>query len=121
MPRRQHVHLDDVPLHIVPRGHKRGPCFFGDEDCCTYLHLLGEALTEDRRTVACLCTHDEPRAFAGHSHRALTVHLVSELRLAVNQKQLLGNARFYETIERIWAASRGATARVAELEWQCCE
>jgi hypothetical protein len=46
MPRRQRVHLDDVPLHIVQRGHNREPCFFGDEDCFTYLHWLGEALTE---------------------------------------------------------------------------
>jgi hypothetical protein len=24
----------------------REPCFFGDEDCLTYLHWLGDALTE---------------------------------------------------------------------------
>ena len=45
MPRRQRVHLDDVPSHIVQRAHNREPCFFGHEDCCTYLRL-GEALTE---------------------------------------------------------------------------
>jgi REP-associated tyrosine transposase len=46
MPRRQRVHLDDAPLRIVQRGHNREPCFFGDEDCFTYLHWFGEAWTE---------------------------------------------------------------------------
>jgi putative transposase len=46
MPRRSRVHLDNVPLHIVQRGHSREPCFFAEEDYYTYLHWLGEALTE---------------------------------------------------------------------------
>ena len=46
MPRRPRVHLDGVPLHIVQRGHNREPCFFGEEDYSSYLHWLGEALTE---------------------------------------------------------------------------
>jgi hypothetical protein len=48
--------------------------------------------------------------------------MVSELRLAVNQNQPLGNERFYETIERMPGQRRDcATARAAALEWQCCE
>lgn len=46
MPRRPRTHLDDVPLHIVQRGHNREPCFFAEEDFYTYLHWLGEALKE---------------------------------------------------------------------------
>lgn len=46
MPRRPRTHLDDVPLHIVQRGHNRAPCFFAEEDYFTYLHWLGEALKE---------------------------------------------------------------------------
>ncbi len=46
MPRRPRVHLDGIPLHIVPCGYHREPCFFGDEDCFTYLHWLGQALQE---------------------------------------------------------------------------
>ena len=46
MPRRPRTHLDDVPLHIVQRGHNREPCFFAEEDYYAYLHWLGEALRE---------------------------------------------------------------------------
>ena len=48
--------------------------------------------------------------------------MVSELRLAVNQNQHIGNERFYETIERMAGQRREARpARAAALEWQCCE
>ena len=46
MPRRARVHLDDVPVHIVQRGHNRQPCFLVDDDYRAYLHWLGEALRE---------------------------------------------------------------------------
>ncbi|MCW2313312.1 hypothetical protein [Rhodoferax antarcticus] len=32
MPRHPRIHLDDVPLHIVQRGHNRQPCFFTTAD-----------------------------------------------------------------------------------------
>jgi putative transposase len=44
MPRRPRIQLDNVPLHIVQRGHNREACFFGEEDYQSYLHWLGEAL-----------------------------------------------------------------------------
>ena len=47
MPRRPRTHLDDVPLHIVQRGHNRETCFFAEEDYYAYLHWLGEALKEN--------------------------------------------------------------------------
>jgi putative transposase len=46
MPRRPRTHLDNIPLHIVQRGHNREPCFYAEEDYFTYLHWLGEALRE---------------------------------------------------------------------------
>ncbi len=46
MPRRPRTHLDNVPLHIVQRGHNRDACFFAEEDYQSYLHWLGVALTE---------------------------------------------------------------------------
>jgi putative transposase len=46
MPRRQRVHIDGFPLHIVQRGHNREPCFFGEADRIAYLRWLGEALSE---------------------------------------------------------------------------
>ena len=44
MPRRPRIHLADLPLHIVQRGHNRDACFFADEDYHAYLHWLGEAV-----------------------------------------------------------------------------
>ncbi len=44
MPRRPRLHLADIPLHIVQRGHNRDACFFGEEDYLAYRHWLGEAL-----------------------------------------------------------------------------
>ena len=44
MPRRPRIHLDNIPLHIVQRGHNRELCFFGEEDYHANLHWLSEAL-----------------------------------------------------------------------------
>ena len=46
MPRRRRVHLPDMPLHIVQRGHNRDACFFGEDDYVSYRHWLSEALKE---------------------------------------------------------------------------
>lgn len=37
MPRRPRLHLADLPLHIVQRGHNREACFFGEDDYHAYL------------------------------------------------------------------------------------
>ena len=47
MPRRPRIHLPDMPLHIVQRGHNRDACFFGVQDYLAYQHWLHEALTEN--------------------------------------------------------------------------
>jgi putative transposase len=84
MPRRQRVHLDGVPLHIAQRGHNREPCFFGDEDCYTYLHWLGEALTE---------TGEQLHAYAiMTNHRHL---LVTPNRAATVPKLIISPGRRY--------------------------
>ncbi|MEO8754758.1 MAG: transposase [Casimicrobiaceae bacterium] len=46
MPRRRRIHVDEVPLHIVQRGHNREPCFFVDADYRAYVHWLAAALGE---------------------------------------------------------------------------
>ena len=46
MPRRPRMFLDDVPLHVVQRGHNREPCFFAQDDYSSYLYWLNEALIE---------------------------------------------------------------------------
>ncbi len=44
MPRRARIHLPDLPVHVVQRGHNRDACFFADEDYHAYRAWLGEAL-----------------------------------------------------------------------------
>ncbi len=51
MPRRPRIHLDWTPLHIVQRGHNRGPCFHDDQDRHAYLAWLHEALRRERRRL----------------------------------------------------------------------
>jgi len=50
MPRRPRIHLANLPLHIVQRGHNRDACFFAEEDYHSYRHWLGEAL----KSTGCL-------------------------------------------------------------------
>jgi putative transposase len=60
MPRGPRIHLDQVPLHIVQRGHNRAPCFFTEEDFFAYLHWLAEALKEtgcDLNAYALMTNH----------------------------------------------------------------
>ncbi len=42
MPRRQRLHLPNVPLHIVLRGHNREACFFADDNYLAYLQWLDD-------------------------------------------------------------------------------
>ncbi len=51
MPRRPRTHLNEVPLHIVQRGHNREACFYAKEDYHAYLHWLGEALKKECYTL----------------------------------------------------------------------
>ena len=36
--------LPGVPLHVVQRGHNRGPCFYGNDDYSVYLFWLRKSL-----------------------------------------------------------------------------
>ena len=66
MPRRPRIQLDEVPLHIVQRGHNRAPCFFAEADYAGYLHWLGEALGEAQ------CTLQAYVLMTNHVHLLLT-------------------------------------------------
>jgi len=60
MSRRQLLHLDGVPLHIVQRDRNREHCFFGEEDDLSHLYRLGEALRKER------CTHHPYALMTNH-------------------------------------------------------
>ena len=47
MPRLPHLNLPNVPQHIVQRGNNRQPIFFHEDDYCTYLEYLREALVKN--------------------------------------------------------------------------
>lgn len=66
MPRRPRIHLNDVPLHIVQRGHNREACFYAEEDYHAYLHWLGEALSKEH------CTLHAYALMTNHVHLLLT-------------------------------------------------
>jgi REP element-mobilizing transposase RayT len=46
MPRRPRTHIDNLPLHIVQRGHNREVCFLTEADYLAYLGWLDEALQQ---------------------------------------------------------------------------
>src|SRR3989338_8467156 len=63
MPRRARIHLADLPLHIVQRGHNRDACFFADEDYHAYLHWLGEVrIPRDSATDSTMIRPPAPRS-----------------------------------------------------------
>ncbi|MGZ8908005.1 MAG: transposase [Methylobacter sp.] len=46
MPRLPRLDLPNIPQHIVQRGNNRQPIFFHEDDYCTYLEYLREALVK---------------------------------------------------------------------------
>jgi putative transposase len=43
MPRKARFFIDEVPVHVVQRGHCREPVFFEAQDYATYMHWVHEA------------------------------------------------------------------------------
>jgi hypothetical protein len=94
MPRRPRVRLDGIPLHIVQRGHNREPCFF--KNAATVPKLV---ISLGRRYVQYIKgAVDNARRVAYRSlfWSHLDPETISDLRLALDQSQPLGNERFYD-------------------------
>ncbi len=47
MPRRTRIHVDDLPLYILERGHDRAACCSDDQDRLAYLGWLRETLAPE--------------------------------------------------------------------------
>jgi putative transposase len=99
MPRRPRIHVDNVPLHIVQRGHRREPCFFGEEDYFSYLHWLGEALV----------THDcQLHAYAlmtNHVHLLVTpkkAESIPKLIMSLGRRYVQYINRTYKLTGTLW-------------------
>ena len=117
MPRRPRIHLANLPLHIVQRGHNRDAC----EDYHSYRHWLGEAL----KSTGCLLhayvqmtnhVHllltppvylslgqsevERMEAYRALFRSELDADAIGDIRVALDQGQPLGNSRFLDSIER---------------------
>jgi len=99
MPRRPRTHLDQVPLHIVQRGHNRAPCFFAEEDYTTYLHWLGEALKETG------CTLHAYALMTNHVHLLLTpekAENVPKLMISLGRRYVQYINKSYRRTGTLW-------------------
>jgi len=99
MPRRPRIHLDGTPLHIVQRGHSRGPCFFNEEDYACYLQWLEEALGEAE------CALHAYVLMSNHVHLLLTpkkAAAVPQLIMSLGRRYVQYINRSYERSGALW-------------------
>jgi putative transposase len=99
MPRRPRIQLDNVPLHIVQRGHNREACFFAEEDYQSYLHWLREALAEYE------CSLHAYALMTTHVHLLLTpkrAELIPRLLMSVGRRYVQYINHTYKRSGALW-------------------
>ena len=99
MPRRPRIHLDNIPLHIVQRGHNREPCFFGEEDYQAYLYWLGEALKKEN------CSLHAYALMTNHVHLLITpkkAEAVPRLIIALGRRYVQYINTTYRRTGTLW-------------------
>jgi len=99
MPRRCRVHLDEVPLHIVQRGHNREPCFFAEADYGIYLHWLAAALRDAQ------CALHAYALMTNHVHLLVTPRravLVPKLLIALGRRYVQHINTTYHRTGTLW-------------------
>ncbi|MBL8512343.1 MAG: transposase [Betaproteobacteria bacterium] len=99
MPRRPRIQLDNVPLHIVQRGHNREACFLGVEDYQSYLHWLGEALASHD------CQLHAYVLMTNHVHLLLTPQkaaLIPQLIMSIGRRYVQYINRTYRRTGTLW-------------------
>lgn len=117
MSRRCRIHLDGVPLHIVQRGHNREPCFFGEDDYSSYLHWLGEALTE------CDCELHAYVLMTNHVHLLLTprqAEAVPKLIISLGRRYVQYINRSYHRTGTLWDSRYKSSLVQAETYLLAC-
>ena len=118
MPRRQRIHLDGVPLHIVQRGHNRQPCFFAEEDYHTYLHWLGEALRKEH------CALHAYALMTNHVHLLLTpqdAEAVPNLIIAIGRRYVQYVNTVYRRTGTLWDSRYKSSLIQAETYLLTCQ
>lgn len=99
MPRRPRIHIDQVPLHIVQRGHNREPCFFCEGDFARYLQWLDEALHETG------CALHAYVLMTNHVHLLLTPEnaaLIPRLLMSLGRRYVQYVNRAYGRTGTLW-------------------
>jgi putative transposase len=99
MPRRPRIQLDNLPLHIVQRGHNREACFFAEEDYQSYLHWLGEALAEYE------CSLHAYALMTNHVHLLVTpkrAERIPRLIMSVGRRYVQYINRTYKRTGTLW-------------------
>ena len=99
MPRRPRIQLDNVPLHIVQRGHNREACFLSLEDYQSYLHWLEEALHNHD------CQLHAYVLMTNHVHLLLTpkkADLVPRLIMSIGRRYVQYINRTYVRTGTLW-------------------
>ncbi len=118
MPRRRRIHLSDVPLHIVQRGHNRAPCFFTDDDYETYLYWL-------RRGIAA-------KGIALHAYVLMTNHVhllltppdnraVPDLFISLGRRYVQYINRTYRRTGTLWDSRYKSSLIQTESYLLCCQ
>lgn len=99
MPRRPRIHLPDVPIHLVQRGHNRDACFFTDEDFLAYREWLGEALKKSG------CALHVYVLMTNHVHLLLTppcAEAVSKLIMSLGRRYVQYINKTYRRSGTLW-------------------
>ena len=99
MPRRPRVHIANIPLHIVQRGHNRDACFFAEDDYLAYREWLGEALK------ASGCTLHAYVLMTNHVHLLITPpdsEAVSRLMISLGRRYVHYVNRTYRRTGTLW-------------------
>jgi putative transposase len=118
MPRRPRVHLPDVPLHIVQRGHNREPCFFAEDDYFSYLHWLDEAVTATQSALHAYVL------MTNHVHLLLTVRdakAVPTLMISLGRRYVQYINRSYRRTGTLWDSRYKSSLVQAETYFLACQ
>lgn len=118
MPRRPRIHLDNVPLHIVQRGHDRQPCFFAEEDYLAYLHWLAEALKKER------CALHAYALMTNHVHLLITpkkAEAVPRLIIALGRRYVQYIDTTYRRSGTLWDSRYKSSVIQADTYLLTCQ
>jgi len=118
MPRRRRVHLSDVPLHIVQRGHNREPCFFAEEDYHSYLYWLGKAIAATGIALHAYVL------MTNHVHLLLTPsdeRTVPDLLISLGRRYVQYINRTYRRTGTLWDGRYKSSLIQAETYLLCCQ